>query len=194
MSEFLLFLADQVWLRAREWIWRPVVDRRHSLMDILHRFCVQKTSHFKFSNSEIFVVPSNWVCETEAENLKLDDSGRGQWWIRTYRFSVAGLMGASKGSNICFPYSQKFMSDGSAIGAYLLQLDSTVGRERLRIAAGVEGRGRLWIKEPKPRTNKRETRLWLWFSYCISHRHMMLAEIQTHLVLRTALCEILIAW
>ncbi len=50
-------------------------------------------------------------------------------------------MGASKGSNICFPYSQKFMSDGSAIGAYLLQLDSTVGRERLRIAAGVKGRG-----------------------------------------------------
>ncbi len=72
-------------------------------------------------------------------------------------------MGASKGSNICFPYSQKFMSDGSAIGAYLLQLDSTVGRERLRIAAGVDGRGRPWIKEPKPRTNKRETRLWLWF-------------------------------
>lgn len=46
-------------------------------------------------------------------------------------------MGASKGSNICFPYSQKFMSDGSAIGAYLLQLDSTIGRERLRIAAAV---------------------------------------------------------
>lgn len=65
-------------------------------------------------------------------------------------------MGASKGSNICFPYSQKFMSDGSAIGAYLLQLDSTIGRERLRIAAAVsywrrrEGGGR-GFKEPKRR-------------------------------------------
>lgn len=85
-------------------------------------------------------------------------------------------MGASKGSNICFPYSQKFMSDGLAIGAYLLQLDSTVGRERLRIAAAVsywrrreggvvdlKNRSKGWIRRIKDRLVYTYD-----FSYCTS--------------------------
>lgn len=43
-------------------------------------------------------------------------AGTPQGW----RSSVTGLMGASRGSNICFPHFQKFMSDGLAIRAYLL--------------------------------------------------------------------------
>lgn len=90
-------------------------------------------------------------------------------------------MGASKGSNICFRYSPKFMSDGSGIGAYLLQFDSTIGRERLRIAAAVSA----WRPGEGPQIKEANKSFELDrqiksrdFSYCISPQHVMLPDLR----------------